>query len=64
MTVKNRVTAFRYNKNEELLYTNKLYTDTEEDSVVIYKYDKNGKATKTYEYDSFGNEGCRIEYIS
>ena len=42
MTVGNKVTAYKYNKNDELLRTDTLNTDTEEDSVVIYKNDKNG----------------------
>lgn len=47
MTVGNKVTAYRYNKNDELLRTDTLNTDTEEDSVVIYKYDKNGNQLAT-----------------
>ena len=42
MTVGNKVTAYKYNKNDELLRTDTLSTDTERDSVVLYKYDKNG----------------------
>ena len=42
MTVGNKVTAYKYNKTDELLRTGTLNIDTEEDSVVIYKYDKNG----------------------
>ncbi|MCH5266649.1 MAG: RHS repeat protein, partial [Lachnospiraceae bacterium] len=42
MTVGNKVTAYRYNKNDELLRTDTLNTDTEKDSVVIYKNDENG----------------------
>ena len=42
MRVGNKVTAYKYNKNDELLRTDTLNTDTEEDSVVIYKNDKNG----------------------
>ena len=45
MTVGNKVTA--YNKNDELFRTDTLNTDTEEDSVVIYKYDKNGNQLAT-----------------
>ncbi len=47
MTVGNKVTAYRYNKNDELLRTDTLNTDTEEDSVVIYKNDKNGNQLAT-----------------
>ncbi len=38
----NKVTAYKYNKNDELLRTDTLNTGTEEDSIVIYKNDKNG----------------------
>ena len=38
MKVGNKVTAYKYNKNDELLRTDTLNTDTEEDSVVVYKY--------------------------
>ncbi len=47
MTVGNKVTAYKYNKNDELLRTDTLNTDTEEDSVVIYKNDKNGNQLAT-----------------
>ena len=47
MTVGNKVTAYKYNKNDELFRTDTLNTDTEEDSVVIYKYDKNGNQLAT-----------------
>ena len=47
MRVGNKVTAYRYNKNDELLRTDTLNTGTEEDSVVIYKYDKNGNQLAT-----------------
>ena len=47
LTVGNKVTAYRYNKNDELLRTDTLHTDTEEDSVDIYKYDKNGNQLAT-----------------
>ncbi len=42
-----KVTAYKYNKNDELLRTDTLNTSTEEDSVVIYKYDKNGNQLAT-----------------
>ncbi len=42
MTVGNKVTAYRYNRNDELIRTDTLNTETEEDSVILYKYDKNG----------------------
>lgn len=47
MKAGNKVTAYKYNKNDELLRTDTLHTDTEEDSVVIYKYDKNGNQLAT-----------------
>ncbi len=39
--------AYQYNKNDELLRTDTLNTDTEKDSVVIYKNDKNGNQLAT-----------------
>ena len=50
MTVGNKVTAYKYNKNDELLRTDTLNTDTERDSVVLYKYDKNGNQLATDAY--------------
>ncbi|MCI8792077.1 MAG: RHS repeat-associated core domain-containing protein [Eubacterium sp.] len=47
MKVGNKVTAYKYNKNDELLRTDTLNTDTEEDSVVVYKYNKNGNQLAT-----------------
>ena len=47
MKVGNMVTAYKYNKNDELLRTDTLNTDTEKDSVVIYKNDKNGNQLAT-----------------
>ena len=47
MTVGHKVTAYKYNKNDELLRTDTLNTNMEEDSVVIYKYDKNGNQLAT-----------------
>ena len=43
----NKVTAYKYNKNDELLRTDTLNTSTEEDSIVIYKNDKNGNQLAT-----------------
>lgn len=42
MSVGNKRTAYKYNKNDELIRTDTLNTDTETDSVTIYKNDKNG----------------------
>ena len=64
MTVGNKVTAYRYNKNDELLRTDTLNTDTEEDSVVIYKYDKNGNQLATvnrYEIPSDKKESTYVD---
>lgn len=47
MTIGNKVTAYKYNKNDELLRTDTLNTDTEKDSVVIYKNDRNGNQLAT-----------------
>lgn len=47
MTVGNKETAYKYNKNDELLRTDMLNTDTEEDSVIIYKNDRNGNQLAT-----------------
>lgn len=42
MTAGNQKTAYQYNKNEELLRTNTLNTDTNTNAVTLYKNDKNG----------------------
>ncbi len=42
MTVGNQKTAYQYNKNEELLRTNTLNTDTNTNAVILYKNDKKG----------------------
>ncbi len=47
LTVGNKKTAYRYNKNDELVRSDTLNIDTEEDSVVIYKNDKNGNQLAT-----------------
>lgn len=64
MTVGNKVTAYRYNKNDELLRTDTLNTDTEEDSVVIYKNDKNGNQLATinrYEIPSDKKDSAYVD---
>lgn len=64
MTVGNKLTAYTYNKNDELLRTDTLNTDTEEDSVVIYKYDKNGNQLATvnrYEIPSDKKESTYVD---
>lgn len=40
-------TAYKYNRNEELLRTDVLNTKTEKDTVTLYKYDKNGNQLAT-----------------
>ena len=47
MTAGNKVTAYRYNKNDELLRTDTLNTDTEKDTAVNYKNDRNGNQLAT-----------------
>ena len=47
MKAGNKVTAYKYNENDELLRTDTLNTYTEEDSVVIYKNDRNGNQLAT-----------------
>ena len=47
MTAGNKVTAYRYNKNDEQLRTDTLNTDTEKDTAVIYKNDRNGNQLAT-----------------
>ena len=47
MKAGNKITAYKYNKNDELLRTDTLNTDTEKDKVVIYKNDKNGNQLAT-----------------
>ena len=64
MTVGNKVTAYKYNKNDELLRTDTLNTDTERDSVVLYKYDKNGNQLATvnrYEIPSNQKDSAYID---
>ena len=64
MTVGNKVTAYKYNKNDELLRTDTLDTDTERDSVVLYKYDKNGNQLATvnrYEIPSDKKDSAYID---
>ena len=40
MTVGNKTTVYQYNQNDELLRTDTLNGETEENAVVIYKNDK------------------------
>lgn len=64
MKAGNKVTAYKYNKNDELLRTDTLNTDTEEDSVVIYKNDKNGNQLATvnrYEISSDKKDSTYVD---
>lgn len=64
MTIGNKVTAYKYNKNDELLRTDTLNTDTEEDAVVIYKNDKNGNQLATvnrYDIPADRKDGTYID---
>ena len=64
MKVGNKITAYRYNKNDELLRTDTLNGNTEKDSVVIYKNDKNGNQLATvnrYEIPSDKKAGIYID---
>lgn len=64
MKMGNKTTAYKYNKNDKLLRTDTLNTDTEEDSVVIYKYDKNGNQLATvnrYEIPSDKKDSTYID---
>ena len=47
MMVGNKKTAYKYNKNDELLRIDTLNTETYEDSIATYKYDKNGNSLAT-----------------
>ena len=64
MKVGNKTTAYRYNKNDELLRTDTLNADTEKDAVVIYKNDKNGNQLATvnrYEIPNDKKDGTYID---
>ena len=63
MTVGNKVTAYKYNKNDELLRTDTLNTDTEKDTVVIYKNDRNGNQLATVNRYEIPEEKKEKPYI-
>lgn len=63
MKTGNKVTAYKYNKNDELLRKDTLNTDTEEDSVVIYKNDKNGNQLATVNRYDIPSEKKENTYI-
>ena len=63
MRVGNKVTAYKYNKNDELIRTDTLNTDTQKDSVVIYKNDKNGNQLATVNRYEIPNDRKGKPYI-
>lgn len=63
MTIGNKTTAYRYNKNDELLRTDTLHTDTEKNDVVIYKNDKNGNQLATVNRSEIPAEAKDTSYI-
>ena len=63
MTIGNKTTAYQYNKNDELLRTDTLHTDTEKNDVVIYKNDKNGNQLATVNRSELPTEAKDTSYI-
>ena len=63
MKIGNKITAYKYNKNDELLRTDTLNTDTEKDKVVIYKNDKNGNQLATVNRYEIPNDRKGRPYI-
>lgn len=63
MTIGNKTTAYQYNKNDELLRTDTLHTDTEKNDVVIYKNDKNGNRLATVNPSEIPAEAKDTSYI-
>lgn len=63
MTIGNKTTAYQYNKNDELLRTDTLHTDTEKNDVVIYKNDKNGNQLATVNRCEIPAEAKDTSYI-
>ena len=63
MTIGNKTTAYQYNKNDELLRTDTLHTDTEKNDVVIYKNDKNGNRLATVNRSEIPAEAKDTSYI-
>lgn len=64
MKVGNKTTAYKYNKNDELLRTDTLNSETEKNEVVICKNDKNGNQLATvnrYEIPSGTNDENYID---
>ena len=63
MTIGNKTTAYQYNKNDELLRTDTLHTDTEKNDVVIYKNDKNGNRLAAVNRSEIPAEAKDTSYI-
>ena len=63
MTIGNKTTAYQYNKNDELIRTDTLHTDTEKNDVVIYKNDKNGNQLATVNRSEIPAEAKDTSYI-
>ena len=63
MKAGNKVTAYKYNENDELLRTDTLNTGTEENSVVIYKNDKNGNQLATVNRYEIPSEKKNDTYV-
>ena len=63
MTIGNKTTVYQYNKNDELLRTDTLHTDTEKNDVVIYKNDKNGNQLATVNRSEIPTEAKDTSYI-
>ena len=63
MTIGNKTTAYQYNKNDELIRTDTLHTDTEKNDVVIYKNDKNGNRLATVNRSEIPAEAKDTSYI-
>ena len=63
MIIGNKTTAYQYNKNDELLRTDTLHTDTEKNDVVIYKNDKNGNRLAAVNRSEIPAEAKDTSYI-
>lgn len=63
MTIGNKTTAYQYNKNDELIRTDTLHTDTEKNDVVIYKNDKNGNQLAAVNRSEIPAEAKDTSYI-
>ena len=64
MSVGNKTTVYKYNQNDELLRTDTLNGETEENAVVIYKNDKNGNQLATinrYEIPNDRKDGSYVD---